>query len=241
MVASASINNMHVGSALLLMNVTSYNPAAQRNFWAKSSSGNRNAAFMNNASGGTIAFQYGAGTGGTLMQASALASSFPNVAAGAFAFLGFSWSQGGAILPQLWGGSLTMPLAEVTAYVAQTAGAAGSPNHDDSAADMGVFSGSGVGTASCPGEWALAVYWRDQLTIAALRLAQAAVLDGVPIPFAPAVVLVAGAHGTTRAIDQSGNGNHGEIITATQSGTLLPGMCSLTTMLPPVHQHLPHT
>lgn len=219
--ASASVNNLHTGSAMLWLNVTTTAPAAQRNFWGKSTVGNRNVAF-NNAT--QVSLQYGAGTGGSLLSMAVTTTNLAVYTADKWCCLFFCWSQGGSV-PRVFCGDLVTPLTEAASYSTQTAGSAGSPNHDDSGAALDVYNSSGGTTGSIPGLWGPVRFWNRYLTPAEALNEQYRIVPLV----CPVVSILPGSHGTSSAIDISGYGNHGSIATATLSGTPGPLQSDLVT------------
>lgn len=208
--ASATLNNVSRGSALVVVAVPTLTPAAQRNLWGKSTGANRNICAISSAGG--IQFQYSAGTAGTDMSSAATFSSWSGIRAGRPLALAVSWDFG-VTAAKLYAAPFGGKLSEPSSYVSSVAGTMGSPAHDDSGSALDIGAASGGGNVLDGDLWWLQ-WWNSPLTLPQIQQA-ADTLDGRL--FGSIAAWAPGISQGTTLYDLSGNSN-----TVTISGQVRP-------------------
>lgn len=201
--AAASINNLGSFTVAMWVNLTTVAPAAQRNFFGKSSGNNRVVGFINAT---TISVQYGSSV--SAPTATATTTNCPGVAANQPFFVAFVVDAGVAS-PKLFTGSWGIPASEPSAYSAQTTGS--TTGHDDSASAWNFANGGSVGTTNTlPGNvLSIQVLNRIPRDLAEVREMQYDPWN----PTRSGCVLSwrVGASGELVVLDESGRGNHGAV------------------------------
>lgn len=201
--AAASINNLGSFTVAMWVNLTTVAPAAQRNFFGKSSGNNRVVGFINAT---TISVQYGSSV--SAPTATATTTNCPGVAANQPFFVAFVVDAGVAS-PKLFTGSWGIQASEPSAYSAQTTGS--TTGHDDSASAWNFANaGTVVTTNTLPGNvLSIQVFNRIPSDLAEVREMQYdpwnASRSGCVISWR------VGASGELVVLDESGRGNHGAV------------------------------
>lgn len=139
--ASSTLNNLNTVTVVMWASVTTLSPAAQRNFFGKSTGNNNWVGYMN-AAGFQAAYGRSSGTGAL---ASAPPSSWSWMAVNQPLFLAFQSDINTTANNRLLIGTLAYPASEPSSYTTQRTG---SGTHDDSAAQMTIGNGSGGGTTN---------------------------------------------------------------------------------------------
>lgn len=140
--ASSTLNNLNTVTVVMWASVTTLSPAAQRNFFGKSTGNNNWVGYMN-AAGFQAAYGRSSGTGALAAHS---ASAWPWMAANQPLFLAFQNDINTTANNRLLIGTLSYPASEPTsAYTVQRTG---SGTHDDSASQMTIGNGSGGGTTN---------------------------------------------------------------------------------------------
>ena len=201
--AASSINNLGSFTVAMWVDLTTVAPAAQRNFFGKSTGNSRVVGFINAT---TISVQCGSSV--SAPTATATTTNCPGVAANQPVFIAFV-VDAGVDVPKLYTGSLCIPASEPSAYSAQTTGS--TTGHDDSASAWNFANGGSVGTTNTiPGNvLSVQVLNRIPRDLAEVREMQYDPWN----PTRSGCVLSwrVGASGELVVLDESGRGNHGAV------------------------------
>lgn len=202
---SSSINNPDTPTVIMWASLTTVSPAAQRNFFGKSTGNNNWVGFINSTG---ITAQYGRQSG-TSASAGATFANLPALAANVPMFFVFQNDISVTANNRVFVGHAGLAAKEATTYAVQRTG---SLAHDDSASVFSVANGSGGGTTNTlPGNVHSIQGFRRILTLdelVELQFSWQPKFEGCVLALRP------GLNGLLVALDESGYGNH-----ATSSGS----------------------